>query len=304
VVVAGRPPDRRADVTSKLRLLPDDVAARLVELPSRLRECEGLAAVWLFGSFARGEATPVSDVDLAYLASGDPEEVRARLYDVVVEALGTDEVTLADVQRLPVPVAWRVLAEGKLLILRDAKSVAEWVEGLLRVAPDLFVLRRWGNADFLRGVVMGQSEVDRERILDLLRGIARDLEDLREKARMDLQVYITSRDAQAVVERRLQTAVEGCVNVGNHIIARRRLGAPRDYADVFRILGGAGILSRSVAEGMADMARLRNLIVHLYWTIDHTRIHESLPRRIATLESFVEEVGRWLDRQTGRGAGG
>jgi uncharacterized protein YutE (UPF0331/DUF86 family) len=48
---------------------------------------------------------------------------------------------------------------------------------------------------------------------------------------------------------------------------------------------------------MADMARLRNLIVHLYSTIDHTRIHESLPRRTATLESFVEEVGRWLARQ-------
>jgi uncharacterized protein YutE (UPF0331/DUF86 family) len=91
------------------------------------------------------------------------------------------------------------------------------------------------------------------------------------------------------------------LNVGNHLVARKRLGVPRDYADVFRILGRAGVLSPELVEAMADMARWRNLIVHLYWTIDHARIHESLPRRTA---SFVEEVGRWLARQTGRGAGG
>jgi uncharacterized protein YutE (UPF0331/DUF86 family)/predicted nucleotidyltransferase len=297
VVVAGRPPDRRADVTSKLRLLPDDVAARLVELPSRLRECKGLAAVWLFGAFARGEATPVSDVDLAYLASGDPEEVRGRLYDVVVEALGTDEVTLADVQRLPAPVAWQVLAEGRPLVLRDPERVARWTEELLRVAPELLRLRADGNTDFLRGVLMASNEVDRERVVELLWAVSADLNDLREKARMGREDFLASRDAQAVVERRLQTAVEGCLNAGNHVVARKRLGVPRDYADVFRILGRAGVLSPELVEAMADMARLRNLILHLYSTIDHTRIHESLPRRTATLESFVEEVGRWLARQ-------
>ena len=87
------------------------------------------------------------------------------------------------------------------------------------------------------------------------------------------------------------------MNVGTHVVARKRLGVPRDYADVLRILGRAGVLSPELVEALADMARWRNLIVHLYSTIDHTRIHESLPRRIATLESFVEEVGRWLERQ-------
>jgi uncharacterized protein YutE (UPF0331/DUF86 family)/predicted nucleotidyltransferase len=251
----------------------------------------------LFGSFARGEATPVSDVDLAYLASGDPDEVRGRLYDVVVEALGTDEVTLADVQRLPAPVAWQVLAEGRPLVLRDLERVARWVEELLRVAPEVLRLRADGNTDFLRGVLMASDDVDRERVVELLRAVSADLNDLREKARMGREDFLASRDAQAVVERRLQTAVEGCLNVGNHLVARKRLGVPRDYADVFRILGRAGVLSPELVEAMADMARLRNLIVHLYSTIDHARIHESLPRRIATLESFVEEVGRWLERQ-------
>lgn len=213
-------------MTSKLRLLPDDVAARLVELPSRLRECEGLAAVWLFGSFARREATPVSDVDLAYLASGDPDEVCGRLYDVVVEALGTDEVTLADVQRLPAPVAWQVLAEGRPLVLRDPERVARWVEELLRVAPELLRLRADGNADFLRGILMASDEVDRQRVVELLRAVSADVNDLREKAGMGLEDFLASRDTQAVVERRLQTAVGGCLERGEPPRRPQAAGSP------------------------------------------------------------------------------
>lgn len=286
-------------MTSKLRLLPEDVGERLEALPERLRECEGLAAVWLFGSFARGEATPVSDVDVAYLATGDTEEIRARLYDLVAATLGTDEVTLADVEGLPVPVAWEVLADGRVLLLRDPRRVSRWVEEVLRVAPELLRLRAEGNAEFLRGVLMASDDVDRERVVELLRAVSADLNDLREKARMERGRFLASRDAQAVVERRLQTAVEGCLNIGNHVVARRRLGVPRDYADVFRILGRAGVLSPQLADAMGDMARLRNLIVHLYWTVDHARLYDTLPQRIATLESFVQEVSQWLDRQAG-----
>ncbi|MDR7410057.1 MAG: DUF86 domain-containing protein [Armatimonadota bacterium] len=281
-------------MTSKLGLPPEDVAERIEELPARLAELRGLAAVWLFGSWARGEATPVSDVDLAYLPAADGDGADAGLYRVVTRVLGTDEVTLADVRALPATVAWQVVAEGRLLVLRDPDRVARWVEEVLQLAPELFRLGAEGNADFLRGVLMHRHEVDRDRVVELLRAVSADLADLRDKAQMDRERFLASRDAQAVVERRLQTAVEGCLNVGNHVIARKHLGVPRDYTEVFRILGQAGILSPQVAEAMADLARLRNLLVHLYWRVDHARLHESLPQRIRTLESFVEDVSRWL----------
>ncbi len=99
-------------MSSKLRPLPDRVADRLPHLSVRVADLDGLAALWLFGSFARGEATPVSDVDLAYLQAAPSEDLDQRLYRAVTEALGTDEVTLVDVRTLPVTVAWNVAAEG------------------------------------------------------------------------------------------------------------------------------------------------------------------------------------------------
>jgi uncharacterized protein YutE (UPF0331/DUF86 family) len=102
---------------------------------------------------------------------------------------------------------------------------------------------------------------------------------------------------QAIVERRLQTAIESCLNIGNHIIARLGLRAPQDYGDVFRILRDAHILPPELAEAMVDMARFRNLLVHLYWQIDYERIYDSLQGRLASLETFASHIGRWLQDQ-------
>ena len=109
--------------------------------------------------------------------------------------------------------------------------------------------------------------------------------------------YLRTRDVQAIVERRLQTAIESCLHIGNHLIARLGLRPPQDYGDVFRILRDAYILPSECAEAMVDMARFRNLLVHLYWQLDYERIYDSLPGRCASLEAFASHIGRWLRDQ-------
>ena len=63
----------------------------------------GLAAVYLFGSYARGDATASSDVDLLVDLSGSPVRglMFARLYNELEEALGVriDLVTLDSLEQ-------------------------------------------------------------------------------------------------------------------------------------------------------------------------------------------------------------
>jgi uncharacterized protein len=57
----------------------DDVIARLKTLETRLRE-HGVAALYLFGSYARDEARPDSDLDLlADFAEGRDADIRGFL---------------------------------------------------------------------------------------------------------------------------------------------------------------------------------------------------------------------------------
>jgi uncharacterized protein YutE (UPF0331/DUF86 family)/predicted nucleotidyltransferase len=287
---------------SKFLPLPAHTGERLKELPQRVATQEGLIALWLFGSFARDAWTPISDVDLAYLSceewQGEAlDRFEARLYSTITSTLHTDDISLVHLRFAPVYLAWRVLTEGRLLLCSDKNAVATVAETVYRLAPDIHWLRHAGNVDFLKGRGMSDPAIDRDRVIEFLRLISADVQDLREKAQTSKEEYLQSRDVQAIVERRLQTAIESCLNIGNHLIARLGLRPPQDYGDVFRILRDADILPSECAEAMVDMARFRNLLVHLYWQLDYEHIYDSLQGRFACLEAFASHIGQWLRDQ-------
>jgi uncharacterized protein YutE (UPF0331/DUF86 family)/predicted nucleotidyltransferase len=284
---------------SKLQLLPPDIATRLTQLPDRVAEAAGLTALWLFGSFARDEATPISDVDLAYLPdetlNGEAlQQFDAQLYGTIASALKSDEFTLVNVYTAPAYFSLQVLREGRELLCRDRLAVALLVERICRSAPDERLLRHRGNVDFLEALPVPERKVDTDRVIEFLRLLGDDLAALRGKAVTPRELYGRSRDIQAIVERRLQTAIESCINVGNHLIARLGLRPPAEYADVFRALAEAKILPGELAQQMMDMARFRNLLVHVYWALDHERVYDSLSGRVTTLEAFSRHIALWL----------
>lgn len=96
-------------------------------------------------------------------------------------------------------------------------------------------------------------------------------------------------------ERFLQLAIEAALDIGHHLIAHMGLGRPQSYAEVFRILGQAGILPEALAEAMAQMARWRNRLVHLYWDIDHAQVHAMLPQAIRDLKAFMQVTARLIE---------
>jgi uncharacterized protein YutE (UPF0331/DUF86 family) len=191
-------------------------------------------------------------------------------------------------------LAWRVLTEGRLLWCSDKSAVATVAEAVYRLAPDIHWLRHAGNVDFLKGRSMSEPAIDRDRVVEFFRLISADVQDLREKAQTSKEEYLRTRDVQAIVEQRLQTAIESCLNIGNHLIARLGLRSPQDYGDVFRILRDTYILPAECAEAMVDMARFHNLLVHLYWQLDYERIYDSLQGRCASVEAFASHIARWL----------
>lgn len=89
----------------------DELLQRLIE---RIRGAlTGLQGVWLFGSHARGQARPTSDIDLAVLGES--------LYDpVMIFDLGLElgvaarrDVDLVDLRRAPVVLKKEILAGGR-----------------------------------------------------------------------------------------------------------------------------------------------------------------------------------------------
>lgn len=114
---------------------------------------DGLVAAWLYGSVARGEAGPKSDIDIALLYAADPPRVLdsppARIEDRLERALGLP-VEVVVQNRAPVDLIQRVLRDGILLLERDrsariafeVKSRNEYWD----LKPILDLYRRGGRA--------------------------------------------------------------------------------------------------------------------------------------------------------------
>ncbi len=92
----------------------------LGRLLERLRSHEKVLAVVLFGSAARGEVTPLSDVDLAVVVDDPTPEDEAEL-----GSLYSREVDLVLFHRLPPYIQFEVLREGRVLYLRDEGKFEE-----------------------------------------------------------------------------------------------------------------------------------------------------------------------------------
>jgi predicted nucleotidyltransferase len=90
--------------------------ASLEQIGDLVREhVPGTLAAYVFGSFARGDARPESDVDLAVLPRAPLEALeRWHAQERIAAALGTD-VDLVDLLRASTVLRVQVLREGRLL---------------------------------------------------------------------------------------------------------------------------------------------------------------------------------------------
>lgn len=88
----------------------------------------------------------------------------------------------------------------------------------------------------------------------------------------------------------LIVAIEGAIDICNHIVARMGGRAPCDYADCFAILAELDILPVEFVERLKKMAKFRNLLVHLYWQVDNRRVYQFLKKDIQDLKDYLKSI--------------
>jgi uncharacterized protein YutE (UPF0331/DUF86 family) len=129
-------------------------------------------------------------------------------------------------------------------------------------------------------------------VLRLLRGIADDISVLKRESAAD-----ESRREDPMwlrgVKYTFVTAIEGCVDVAQHICATEGWGPPADNGDAVRLLGEHGVCAPELARSIRQAVGFRNVLVHDYIRVNDQIVVDRL-KALADLEDFVSQVAAFV----------
>jgi uncharacterized protein YutE (UPF0331/DUF86 family) len=136
--------------------------------------------------------------------------------------------------------------------------------------------------------------VDPDRAAARLRRLRETVELLEEVRNEGKKAYLADASRRAATERWLGLAVQICVDLGTQTALEQRGAAPSNYAEVFTTLGKVGLIDEDLADRLAEAAKQRNLLTHLYLEIDDEKVFESLSN-LDDLRQFAAFVEGQLD---------
>ena len=130
------------------------------------------------------------------------------------------------------------------------------------------------------------TDLIRTRCLEIEESVSR-LERLQALSR---DVFLADQDSLDLACYRLLVAIEAALALCYHVSAKRLHRVPEEYAQCFANLRDAGIIPADLTERLQQMARCRNLLVHMYWRIDYGQVYDILHGNLQDLRTFAAAI--------------
>jgi uncharacterized protein YutE (UPF0331/DUF86 family) len=138
--------------------------------------------------------------------------------------------------------------------------------------------------------------IDKELIYKLLENLKEAILKI-EKMDVTFDMISADEDIQDLLDRRMQVAIEVCIDIAAHLSASLSLQRKERASDMFLLLTDNKILSKDTAVKMAGASGLRNIIVHEYTDIDYKLAYSDLDDKLDDLRTFASEVLDFLKKQ-------
>ena len=95
------------------------------------------------------------------------------------------------------------------------------------------------------------------------------------------------------IERACQAAIDSSM----HLIATQKMGIPKNSADAFTLMQGAGLITKELAKRLKAMTGFRNIAVHQYQDIDADILHYIAKSGWKDFVTLFNAIGVKIDPQ-------
>jgi uncharacterized protein YutE (UPF0331/DUF86 family) len=110
----------------------------------------------------------------------------------------------------------------------------------------------------------------------------------------EIQRRFQAGQRDAILEHALLHAMQNCIaaviDIAQHIVAEKQPSPPESYSEAIATLGALGVLEQPFADEFARVAKLRNVLVHLYDNVDHNFLFSLVPNLVRDSKKFVKQV--------------
>jgi len=117
-----------------------------------------------------------------------------------------------------------------------------------------------------------------ETIIKRIEKVEEALRRLKEIRKIPLSMFLNDWKTQDAALRNFQVAIEGCLDIGNHIVALIGKKIPTTYIEIIEILVEENILAKNFSKIAKNMVKFRNLIIHEYLYLDLEKVYSILQK--------------------------
>jgi uncharacterized protein YutE (UPF0331/DUF86 family) len=133
---------------------------------------------------------------------------------------------------------------------------------------------------------------------DLIRARCAEIEEsvarLERFQSLSREKFLADQDTIDIACHRLLIAVEAALALCNHVSAKRLRKVPEEYAECFALLHEVGLIPADLMRRLQQMARFRNLLVHMYWKVDYEQVYDVVMKSLKDLRDFSAAMARLL----------
>lgn len=138
--------------------------------------------------------------------------------------------------------------------------------------------------------------VDTTPILARLSVIASSVNALRRLQSLDYDEFARDHIIHGSAERDFQIAIQAALDIASMILAELSIEIPGEYSSLFPLLAKNEIIPTDFANKLVNMAKFRNVLVHLYLEVDLKRVYQYLHKNLDDFDLYAQYIANYINK--------
>jgi uncharacterized protein YutE (UPF0331/DUF86 family) len=137
-------------------------------------------------------------------------------------------------------------------------------------------------------------EYNSDKVRKITSEILTALEKLEDLQKLTKAEFIADPHKIGSAKYNLIVAIEGAVDLCNHVISKNGFRTPEDYTDTFMVMKEKGAFDERFTSSLIQMVSFRNRLVHIYWDVDDAELYRIIQTNLQDIRQFLKEFGGFI----------